>query len=112
MIGKGGYGAVYRGKYIDKEIAIKHLDQNKRAVEIELQYSLNHHNVFNCLGHDFDGNFRYSTETNNYCHSFSNVLIQVFQFEIAGITSLTSVLAPLPICLSKDRKIQNCAKEC
>ena len=61
IIGKGGYGEVYRGKFDnDRDIAIKRIkienkDQYKSA-EVELHFALRHENVLNCLAAELDDN--------------------------------------------------------
>lgn len=61
IIGKGGYGEVYRGKFDnDRDIAIKRIkienkDQYKSA-EVELHFALRHENVLNCLAAELNDN--------------------------------------------------------
>ena len=61
VIGKGGFGKVYRGKLDKIEVAIKRLEQKDqhKFAEAELQSRLRHDNILSCALVTLDGTYRY-----------------------------------------------------
>ena len=60
VIGNGGYGQVYRGKWRNTQVAIKRLEKKdqQKVAEIELQVRLRHENILGCLEATWDNIYR------------------------------------------------------